>query len=59
MNTDVGKRAAPVPLKRVSITGGFWEERQRVNREVTIPAIYQKLKENRANRFVVDGGDRR
>ena len=45
MNTDVSKRAAPVPLKRVSITRGFWEERQRVNREVTIPSIYQKLKE--------------
>ena len=39
------ERAAPVSLKQVSIRGGFWEERQRVNREVTIPAIYQKLEE--------------
>jgi len=36
---------APVPLKQVNITSGFWGERQRVNREVTIPAIYQKLEE--------------
>ncbi len=38
-------RAAPVPLKQVSISGGFWQERQRVNRERTIPTIYQKLEE--------------
>ena len=45
MTTDVGKRITPVPLKRVSISRGFWEERQRVNRAVTIPAIYRKLEE--------------
>ena len=28
------------PLKAVSITDTFWQERQRVNREVTIPAEY-------------------
>ena len=36
---------APVPLRQVTINGGFWAERQRVNREVTIPAIYRKLEE--------------
>ncbi|MDE2857404.1 MAG: glycoside hydrolase family 127 protein [Chloroflexota bacterium] len=46
MNTVFGSRAAPVPLKQVSITGGFWGERQSVNREVTIPAIYRKLEES-------------
>ena len=45
MTKRTDERAAPVSLKRVSIRGGFWEERQRVNREVTIPAIYQKLEE--------------
>ncbi|MCY4538567.1 MAG: glycoside hydrolase family 127 protein [Chloroflexi bacterium] len=45
MSSVAGKRAAPVPLKHVSITGGFWAERQSVNRDVTIPAIYRKLEE--------------
>ena len=40
-----GKRAAPVPLDKVRISGGFWGERQAVNRERTIPAIYHKLEE--------------
>ncbi len=35
----------PIPLKHVAIEGGFWAERQRVNRERTIPAIYRKLEE--------------
>ena len=33
----------PVPLNRVKIENGFWAERQRVNRERTIPAIYHQL----------------
>ena len=45
MSTVAGNRVAPVPLKQVSITRGFWSERQSVNRAVTIPAIYQKLEE--------------
>ena len=45
MSKNAASRAAPVPLKQVSIEGGFWGERQRVNRDVTIPAIYQKLEE--------------
>ena len=35
----------PVPLNRVAIGAGFWAERQRVNRERTIPAIYRKLED--------------
>ena len=35
----------PIPLNQVNIERGFWAERQRVNRERTIPAIYQKLEE--------------
>ena len=45
MNTNASSRPAPVPLKQVSIDSGFWGERQAVNRDVTIPAIYQKLEE--------------
>ncbi len=39
MNTQV----KPVPLGRVKISRGFWAERQQVNRERTIPAIYRQL----------------
>ncbi len=30
----------PVPLKQVQITGGFWQDRQRTNRNATIPTVY-------------------
>ena len=43
--TQSESRAAPVPSRQVSIMGGFWAERQSVNRRVTIPAIYRKLRE--------------
>ena len=33
----------PLPLGDTSITGGLWAERQRVNREVTIPLGAEKL----------------
>ena len=45
MNMNHVSRTAPVPLSKVAISRGFWGERQRVNRDVTIPAIYQKLEE--------------
>ena len=45
MRNANGNRVAPVPLSQVSITAGFWAERQAVNRERTIPAIYRKLEE--------------
>ena len=45
MTTSNGNRLAPVSLRQVSIDAGFWGERQAVNRDVTIPAIYQKLEE--------------
>ncbi len=37
--------ARAIPLRQVAIERGFWAERQRVNRERTIPAIYRKLEE--------------
>ncbi len=43
MTNNNRDRAAPVPLSQVAINSGFWAERQRVNRECTIPAIYRQL----------------
>ena len=45
MKTEGAIRVTPVPLKQVAIMSGFWAERQAVNRERTIPAIYRKLEE--------------
>ena len=45
MTNEAVNRIAPVPLKQVTISRGFWGERQAINREVTIPAIYRKLEE--------------
>ena len=45
MTDTESKRLAPVPLAQVSIKAGFWAERQTVNRERTIPAIYRQLEE--------------
>jgi len=36
---------SPVPLGRVQIENGFWGERLRVNREVTLPIEYRQCKE--------------
>ena len=35
----------PISLDRVKIQQGFWEERQRINRENTIPAIHKQMDE--------------
>ena len=45
MNKNASAHPKPIPLKQVAIRKGFWEERQRKNRETTIPAIYQKMEE--------------
>ncbi len=45
MTANAKGRAAPLSVPQVRITSGFWEERQRVNRESTIPWIYDKLEE--------------
>ncbi len=39
------KRAELVCWKNFKISGGFWEERQRQNREVTLPTIYEFFKD--------------
>jgi len=43
--SNLSLRLAPVPLAQVEITGGFWEQRQQVNRCVTIPLEYQRCLE--------------
>ncbi len=34
----------PLPLKDVTMTDGFWRDRMAVNREQTLPVIYDRLK---------------
>src|SRR5262245_35912085 len=38
-------RLLPLALQQVQINGGFWQARQRMNAQVTIPAIYQQCQE--------------
>ena len=38
------KKAAPVSQRQVQIEGGFWGERLRVNRDVTLPIEYKQCK---------------
>lgn len=39
------EKPAPLSVRQVSIRRGFWAERQAVNRQRTIPAIYRQLEE--------------
>ena len=41
----VRRQYTPIPFTRVTITDAFWSERQRVNREQTIPHIYKMCQE--------------
>jgi DUF1680 family protein len=34
----------PITSKNVELTGGFWEERNRTNREITLPVEYEQCK---------------
>jgi uncharacterized protein len=36
-------RVAFRPATRAAITGGFWAERRRVNRDVTVPSTWHRL----------------
>src|SRR5262245_56553666 len=38
-------RLTSVPVSAVQLTGGFWDDRRRVLREVTLPTMYQRLEE--------------
>ena len=41
----MNEKPAPLSVNQVSIRRGFWAERQAVNRQRTIPAIYRQLEE--------------
>jgi len=41
---EVARKAAPVPASQVRIEDGFWGERLRVNREITLPIEYEQCK---------------
>lgn len=45
LTTTAPRRLNPVPHTRVTFHAGFWAERTRVNREVTIPTQFQRLEE--------------
>ena len=38
-------RLRPVPLTAVTLADGFWAERRRVNRQVTLPSQYRQLEQ--------------
>ena len=44
------------PAGRAAITGGFWAERRRVNRQVTVPSGWDRLHE--AGNFAQPGAGR-
>ncbi|MBN1807850.1 MAG: glycoside hydrolase family 127 protein [Planctomycetes bacterium] len=46
MANKIKRRLAALPLKDVDITGGFWAPFMRRNREVTLPAEYEHLKQS-------------
>ncbi|MBE2268802.1 MAG: glycoside hydrolase family 127 protein [Anaerolinea sp.] len=49
-----------VPASQASLTGGYWGARQRINRTVTIPAIYQQLERTgRASAWMLRESDER
>ena len=37
----------PVPFTAVRVTGGFWGQRQEVNRKVTVPFALQQCEESK------------
>lgn len=47
-----------IPLKDTSVNGGFWADRQKLNREVTIHSVYDRFKETgRFDAFKLDWKD--
>ena len=44
-------RVRPVGLDEVEWTGGFWSERERVNRERSIPAMWELMRDSRYKPF--------
>ena len=47
-----------VALKNTSVTGGFWADRQKLNRDVTIHSVYNRFKDTgRFDAFKLDWKD--
>ena len=47
-----------VPLKNTTVTGGFWADKQKLNREVTINSVYNRFKDTgRFDAFKLDWKD--
>ena len=45
----------PLDVKDVTIDGGFWGKRQRINHEATIPAVYRQCRQTgRIDAFRLD-----
>lgn len=38
------RKSKPVSWKNVSFTGGFWKQKQEINEQITLPAIYEQCK---------------
>lgn len=47
INTDKGEKYTMqnIDFSRVEITGGFWREKQEINRKATLKAVYERFKE--------------
>lgn len=43
MSIPIDDRTIPIPLRNVTLDGGFWGERLEINRRVTLPGIYRQL----------------
>ena len=48
----------PISLKNTAVTGGFWADKQKLNREVTIHSVYNRFKDTgRFDAFKLDWKD--
>jgi len=49
------RRLKPLDVEAVTIDGGFWGERQRINRQATIPIVYRRCRQTgRIDAFRLD-----
>lgn len=44
MKDHVSTRSAAPAVTAVTLTGGFWQDKQRVNRDITLPIEYDQCK---------------
>ena len=41
------KKYESIPFYEIRIDGGFWQKRQKVNREVTMPSVLKQFTDTR------------